>query len=166
MLYAIYADVRSPQCLDFQVLPNPASRTFTLFSTMRCNPDNCGHALRKTSIDYYVVSVDGQTLQQNTFVVPLPEDEATADASIINIQPIDRKGGFCISISYDHHPRRMTKVLHFDETLQTFRMPPPQADSPFGAWWNGSFYIVVAMSERAELPPGSAEFWLEHIGFR
>ncbi|KAF2444710.1 hypothetical protein P171DRAFT_280963 [Karstenula rhodostoma CBS 690.94] len=138
--------ITSPQCLDVQILPNPRSKTFTLFCTKTCEARWCGHHVSNMSIDYYAITFDGQLVQQNTFMIPLPaETTEFAGASITSIHPVDRNGGHRISVFCRYNHNGFTHMLHFDETLQTFSLPKQPTDSAEDvrtAWWKDSFYQI------------------------
>ncbi|KAL5422153.1 hypothetical protein PMIN06_011289 [Paraphaeosphaeria minitans] len=159
--------ITSPQCLDMQLLPNPRSRTFTLFSTDTCEARWCGHQVDSMSIDYYVITFDGQLVQQNRFVIPLTAEVTEfAGASITSIHPIDRKGSYRISVFCRYNHNGCTHMFNFDENLQTFSLPEQEtrsAEDVRTAWWKDSFYQIHV---RETVQTKSMSFHLDHIGIR
>ncbi|KAL5422152.1 hypothetical protein PMIN06_011289 [Paraphaeosphaeria minitans] len=157
--------ITSPQCLDMQLLPNPRSRTFTLFSTDTCEARWCGHQVDSMSIDYYVITFDGQLVQQNRFVIPLTAEVTEfAGASITSIHPIDRKGSYRISVFCRYNHNGCTHMFNFDENLQTFSLPEQEtrsAEDVRTAWWKDSFYQIHV---RETVQTKSMSFHLDHIG--
>jgi hypothetical protein len=148
----MHADGCSPQCLDIQVLPKPSSQTFTLFFTPTCEARWCGHHVQDITIRYYVVTFDGQLVQESTFMIPLPAGATNlAGASITSIHPVDRKGGYRINVFCRYNQDGFTSTLHFDETLQAFRKPEQptfSSENVRTAWWKDSFYKISLESER------------------
>lgn len=165
--FRVYADVCSPQCLGIEVLPNPRSKTFTLFSTKTCEARWCGHLVHNMSIDYYVIKFDGQVVQQNTFMIPLPaETTELAGASITSIHPVDRNGGYRISVFCRYNHDGTTHMFHFDEGTQKFSQPEQQTRSGEDvrtAWWKDSFYQIHV---RETVQTRSVCFYLDHVGLR
>jgi hypothetical protein len=119
------------------------------------------------SIHYYVVTFDGQLVQESTFMIPLPAGAINlAGASITSIYPVDRNGGYSINVFCRYDYNGFTSTSHFDETLQTFSEPEKPtifAENVRTVWWKDSFYTISLDFGGIS---GIAHIYLHHIRSR
>lgn len=67
-------------------------------------------------LNYYNITFDGQVLEQNALVIPLPEGaKVQAGASITSIQQIDRKGSFMVKVHCRFDSGGYSSSFHFNE---------------------------------------------------
>lgn len=156
------------RCCSYRILPNPRSRTFTLFMTQTCETPICGHALRDMSIHYALVTFDGQLVQQKKLVIPLPaEPKSLGRAMIKNISPVDRTGGFRFVVFCRYDYDIFLHSFYFDENLQTFRdseRPTLYSDKSEIAWWEDAFF--QASTTYTAGPKGHLQIHFKHLGNR
>ncbi|KAF1978529.1 hypothetical protein BU23DRAFT_549956 [Bimuria novae-zelandiae CBS 107.79] len=130
-------------CLAINLIPNPRSSTCTLFITRTCEARWCGHQNQDLSIHYYNIAFDGQILQNNSFMIPLPGPAILAGATITSIRPINRKGGFLVKVfcRYDHDGHIAS--FQFDADTQVCNIVEQltrSSDHTKTACWEDSFY--------------------------
>ena len=158
---------------DMLIIPSPASRTVTVCTSERCASMTCSHCGDASSccIHYARFSFEGQILGDNKLNMP-----HFAGTSMINLQPVNRRGGYAIrvrvrgpgSVGIPDLKKEIVS-LFFDTTANIFRDPKCPVTSPTSTgtvpqgvvWWKDTFYRLLSCDEF-----GTSAILLAYVGTR